>query len=146
MPAFTLESVEGGLVPSSRYSGKVVIACLGSIYCEPCRELIPVLRKLQQQYEKRGLEVIGIDVDEATKTEEIKAFIAKRNVTYEVLRGTRDFGNRLGVFVVPTTFMVDSKGVIRKKYMGFKEREVLEKDLVKLLEELPPKEEESDGK
>jgi peroxiredoxin len=117
MPAFTLESVEGGLVPSSRYSGKVVIACLGSIYCEPCRELIPVLRKLQQQYEKRGLEVIGIDVDEG-----------------------------LGVFVVPTTFMVDSKGVIRKKYMGFKEREVLEKDLVKLLEELPPKEEESDGK
>lgn len=131
---FALPSaIDGSLVDMKNYDGKVVLINFFTTWCPPCRQEIPSLSKLQDEYGAKGFSVIGISLDESGSKIVVK-FIKKMEINYPVAMAddkiTRDFG---GVIGIPTSFLIDRKGNIAKRYDGYVTHDLLEKDIRVLL-------------
>ena len=134
-PDFSLKDLEGKVVGLSSFSGKVVILDFWATWCPPCRQEIPHFINLYQQYRAQGLEIVGIALDQGGKPA-VEPFVQESGINYTILfpndRVERDYGN---IRAIPTTFVLDRKGIIRKKYIGFTQKEVFEEDVKALLAE-----------
>src|SRR6476661_1853241 len=102
------------------WRGKVVVVNFWATWCAPCREEIPLFVKLQKQYGDRGLQFVGIAVDELAK---VKPFAAELGMNFPVLVGgaelielTRKLGNRAGV--LPFTVVVSRAGKVVSTEVG----------------------------
>ncbi|HSR35868.1 MAG TPA: TlpA disulfide reductase family protein [Desulfurivibrionaceae bacterium] len=134
MPRFVLPSVtDGKAIDSNTFKGKVLLVNFWATWCPPCRKEIPSLVELQEKYAAKGFSVIGISTDQGGSSLVAK-FIQKMNVNYPVVLSDNDtprnFGNILGI---PTTFLVDKDGNVRKRYDGYVDHETLERDLLQFL-------------
>lgn len=134
MPAFSLSSaLDGKEVRSEDFTGKVVLVTFFATWCPPCRQEIPTLIRLQNDYGARGFSVIGLSVDEKGARVVVK-LIEKEKINYPVLmakgKTARDFG---GVAGIPTSFLVNKQGIIVKRYPGYAPHALLEKDIKNLL-------------
>lgn len=134
MPSFSLESVPGGnIVESDSFNGKVLLLTFFATWCPPCAEEVPVLVKLHNDLAAAGFSVVGLSVDQQG-TAIVAKFIEKRAINYPVLlaeaQTTVDFG---GVYGIPVAFLVNKSGNVVKKYTGYVQHEILEKDIRSLL-------------
>jgi peroxiredoxin len=132
-PAWQLQDVDGKTVHSSDFKGRVVILDFWATWCGPCRMELPGLVELQKQYEKQGLAVIGVSVDQISPVE-VKNFARQLGGNYPVVLAdaviTQGFG---GIGAIPTTFVIDREGRIVKEHLGFTEKEEFEKEIKLLL-------------
>jgi len=101
--------------------GSVVLLDVWATWCEPCVEALPVYGYLQERYRDRGLKVYALNVDEDES--DLPAFLAKHRVQLPVLRDPEGaLAERLlKVKVMPTSFFVDRRGVVRHVHEGFAE-------------------------
>jgi peroxiredoxin len=131
-PAFTLPDLKGVPVSLASLRGKVVVLDFWATWCPPCRREIPDFISLQSQYGAKGLQVVGVALDEP---EAVKAFAAQSRMNYPVLLGTDDIARMYGgITGIPTTFIIDKSGKIVNRFEGFRPKEVFEKEILKLLQ------------
>jgi thiol-disulfide isomerase/thioredoxin len=134
MPHFNLPSAtENAMVDSKQFAGKVLLVNFFATWCPPCIQEIPTFNDLQMAFKDKGFSVIGISVDEGG-VPPVKKLIDKTGINYPVVMAdsqvTRDFG---GVTGIPVTYLVNRKGEVVKKYLGYIEYDVLDEDIKKLL-------------
>jgi len=134
MPSFSLESVrDGKIVESDSFRGKVLLLTFFATWCPPCVEEVPTLIKLQNELADSGFSVVGLSVDQQGQASVAK-FVNKRDINYPVLlaksQTTRDFG---GIYGIPVAFLVNKSGNVVKKYTGYIQHDILEKDIRSLL-------------
>lgn len=134
MPTFALESVrDGKVIQSNSFSGKVLLLTFFATWCPPCAQEVPVLKKLHGELADSGFSVVGLSVDEQG-AKVVAKFVEKRAINYPVLMAevetTMDFG---GVFGIPVAFLVNKSGNVVKKYTGYVEHSILERDIRTLL-------------
>lgn len=134
MPTFHLESVtDGKKVASGSFKDKVVLVTFWATWCPPCRMEIPGLIALQKKYGDKGFTVLGLTVDQGPR-EMVHKFMRKENINYPVLRATPELGRAFGGVVgIPTSFLVDRKGEVVKRFEGFVEHTVVEEKIKDLL-------------
>lgn len=135
MPEFALEDVRSGkIVDSSSFAGKVLLLTFFATWCPPCAEEVPVLKTLHQDLAGAGFSVVGLSVDQQGAPV-VARFIEKKEINYPVLlaesKTTMDFG---GIYNIPVAFLVNKSGNVVKKYLGYIQHTVLEKDVRRLLE------------
>ncbi len=113
-PAFNLPDTAGQIRSVREWDGKVLVINFWATWCPPCREEIPEFVALQRKYAPRGLQFIGIAIDEP---EAVLAFMKSVGVNYPVLLGqltgtdlSRKYGNRWGA--LPFTAVIDREGQI----------------------------------
>lgn len=111
---FSLSDSNGELRSLSEWQNKVIVINFWATWCAPCREEIPAFVDLQQRYNGKGLQFIGIALQEA---EEVRGFLEEYNVNYpslvggdEVIEAAKRLGNDIGA--LPYTVIVDSSGEI----------------------------------
>ncbi|OIO33718.1 MAG: hypothetical protein AUJ70_02655 [Candidatus Omnitrophica bacterium CG1_02_40_15] len=132
-PEFSLKDVSGIEKKLSDFKGKVVIIDFWATWCPPCKEEIPHFIDLYNQYKEQGLEVIGIALDMRGE-KVVPGFALKNKINYTILLGNEEVSDLYGgIRAIPTTFIVDKDGNIRKKYIGYNDKEVFEKDIKELL-------------
>lgn len=134
MPSFALESArDGKIIESNSFDGKVLLLTFFATWCPPCTEEVPILVKLQDDLADAGFSVIGLSVD-LQNPGLVAEFIEKQEINYPVLMAvtqtTEDFG---GVYGIPVAFLVNKSGNVVKKYTGYVQHEILEKDIKSLL-------------
>ncbi len=134
MPAFSLSNaVTGATVNSSDFSGKTLLVTFFATWCPPCMQEVPSLIELQEAYGKKGFSVVGLSVDQSG-AKVVRRLIQRRSINYPVLMAesstARDFG---GVVGIPTSFLVNRKGVVVKKYPGYVPHKILENDIRKIM-------------
>ncbi|MEA1926952.1 MAG: TlpA disulfide reductase family protein [Candidatus Auribacterota bacterium] len=132
-PDFNLKKFGGGRAKLSDYRGKIVILDFWSTWCPPCRKEIPDFVKLQKSYGDKKLVILGISLDQNPK-HALPPFIRQYNMNYPILltdgRIDKAYG---GVTGIPTTFVINQKGEIYQRYVGFRPKHVFEKDIQNLL-------------
>ena len=117
-PDFTLSDLSGKQVQLSSLKGKVVLVNFWATWCPPCREEIPSMVKLNQMMQGKNFQMLAVSIDERGK-EAVQEFFSQAGVTLPALLDTDgSVARRYGTTGVPETFIVDTKGVVRKKVVG----------------------------
>lgn len=137
-PAITLPDAAGAPVSLASHRGKVVLVDIWASWCVPCKVAFPAYDALYREYRSRGLEVLAINVDEERKA--ANAFLDGKNFQVRVLfdpKGTAPTGFKLKG--MPTSYLVDRKGVTRFAHEGFNNQVLAEyrRQIEQLLEEQP---------
>jgi thiol-disulfide isomerase/thioredoxin len=113
---FTLKSIEGKSVKLSDFKGKIVIVDFWATWCMPCREGIPDLIALQNEY--KDVQVIGITVDQ-NPMEVVPSFVKEFKINYPILLSDSNVLQQYGgIDAIPTSFIISKDGKIIKKYVG----------------------------
>ncbi|KAA6352581.1 Thiol-disulfide oxidoreductase ResA [termite gut metagenome] len=122
------------LIKLSDYAGKgkVVLIDFWASWCPPCRDEMPNLVKVYNEYKKKGFEIVGISLD--SNSEAWKNGIKQLNITWPQmsdLKGWSSEGAKLyGVRSIPQTILIDKEGAIIAKGLRGEE---LQKKLAEIL-------------
>ena len=117
-PPLTLKSVEGKTLRLSDYRGQVVLINFWATWCPPCGAEMPDLIRLQKEYGKEGLQIIGITYP-PEQLARVRRFTRALKVNYPVALGTRE--TRAGFSAdqtLPLTVIIDREGTIRGTIAG----------------------------
>jgi thiol-disulfide isomerase/thioredoxin len=126
------ELLPGATLPST--SGKVVLVDFWASWCGPCKVSFPALNRLHEAYAAKGLVIIGIGVDE--EASKYKAFSGKMGAKFPLAHdSTHRVANFFNAPSMPTSYLVDRKGIIRHIHQGFHQGET-EAEYVKEIEAL----------
>ncbi len=132
-PDFELDNFAGGKTRLSDYRGKVVLLNFWATWCPPCVAETPDFVNLDNKYRERGLVILGVSLDQNPRAV-LHPFIQKHKIEYPILladrRVTNDYG---GITSIPTTFLIDREGMIRKHYVGYQPKSVVEEAIKELL-------------
>ena len=133
VPPFLVRDINGGVVSTAEWHGKVVFLNFWATWCPPCREEIPELVELQSRYKDR-LQVIGISMDDPEDVGRVKRFSEKEGVNYPIVMASREILMEYGgVPALPTSFVVNTDGKIVQKHVGLYPTFVYETELRSLL-------------
>jgi len=116
--------LKGGTQSLEQWRGRVLVINYWATWCAPCREEIPAFVRLQERYGNRGLQFVGIAIDQPDKVAE---FAREFRINYPLVLGgvetielLRQAGNRAGV--LPYTLVIDRKGnLVSREQGGLKE-------------------------
>lgn len=130
---FTLKDMNGVDVTLASFKGKVILLNFWATWCGPCREEIPSLVKLQQQY-GQDLVVLGVSVDDPI--EKLKPYADQMKMNYPVLvgNGREDVQDAYGpLWGIPVSVFIDRDGKIAKKHSGIASKDQFEREIKALL-------------
>jgi cytochrome c biogenesis protein CcmG, thiol:disulfide interchange protein DsbE len=98
--------------------GSVVLVDVWATWCEPCRDTLPLYTELSQQYAQRGLKVYALSVDEDARA--IEPFLMENRIEVPILLDSNGqvAEGALGVRVMPTSYLIDRRGVVRHIHEG----------------------------
>jgi len=129
MPSLT----DKAILDSKQLEGQVLLVTFFASWCPPCIQEIPTLIALQDSFKPKGFSVVAFSVDEG-ELAPLKTLIDKYGINYPVLLAepfvTKSFG---GVSGIPVTFLVNRKGQIVKKYLGYVSHDHLEEEIKNML-------------
>jgi thiol-disulfide isomerase/thioredoxin len=105
--------------------GKLILLDFWGTHCLPCRETMPILNRLQNQYGARGLEVIGIALEpgqnERKEADAVNKLCTSMQVNYRQLMGrsaSLDVGKQFKVEALPTLMLLSEQGDIIYHHLG----------------------------
>ena len=131
-PTWELRDLDGKLVKSSDFDGKVVVLDFWATWCPPCKAEIPGFIELQRTYGDRGLVVVGVSVDEEGSAV-VKRFMTQFGMNYPVVLGDMGLMQNFGGTAIPTTVIIDRSGNVVARHVGFTSKETFEAEIKPLL-------------
>ncbi|WP_121614303.1 peroxiredoxin family protein [Mesobacillus foraminis] len=119
-PDFELATINGDKIRLSDYKGKKVILNLWATWCPPCKAEMPHMQNFYEKNKNKGIEILAVNLTSMDKgTTEIQNFVGEYGLTFEIpldVDGT--IGIQYQAFSIPTSYIIDSNGVIAKKIVG----------------------------
>lgn len=133
-------ALNGGEVSLKTWQNKIIVLNFWATWCPPCREEMPELSKMQDQYKDQNLVIVGLSTEDLDTT---KNFIAEQPVSYPILAGdmqAMSFAESLGnnQSILPYTVVIDEKGQLVKTFFGRVNQALLEKNILPLLKNHSP--------
>lgn len=117
-PQYRYVTLDGEAISNESLRGKVVLVNFWATWCTPCRVEMPLLEQMAARHKDAGFVIVGLAVDRVS-TEQVRAFVQDRGVTYPIAHvdGSAEqvFG---GVHGYPTSFLIDRTGKIRQAVIG----------------------------
>ncbi|UXI68795.1 TlpA family protein disulfide reductase [Tahibacter amnicola] len=127
-PDLSLLQLDGSTTELAQWDGKVVLLNFWATWCAPCREEMPALDKFQQAWSPKGVQVVGLALDDAAS---VKEFLAGTPVAYPIVlpppsapQVATQFGNTYGV--LPFSVLIGRDGRIVATRPGALKQEFLE--------------------
>jgi thiol-disulfide isomerase/thioredoxin len=137
VPNIALESLKGGKVELKNFKGKVIFLNFWATWCGPCKEEMPSIEALHQEFKDKDFLFLTISVDyEGAKP--VQDFIGKHRYAFPVLIDQK--GETLDLFDVkgiPTTFIIDRQGIMLGIAIG--PRNWKSPEVIRLLNQLTAK-------
>ena len=133
IPDYEFDTLTGSTVKLSDYRGQTIMINFWATWCGPCRKEIPELVKLKNKYGDQGFEIIGVALDDEG-FEVVEPFLKQFDINYTIVADDYSYGNELGgIYMVPTTYLVDKEGKIIFRKIGEITVENIESKIVGLL-------------
>jgi len=135
MPSFSLSDARSGKsITSEAFKGKALLVTFFATWCGPCIKEVPDFIKLQKRYNKDGFSVLALSMDRGGSSV-VKKLINKYSINYPVLMANPATGRAFGgIRSIPTTFLINKRGNMVKKYrLGYIPHSEFENDIKSLL-------------
>jgi peroxiredoxin len=133
-PEFAMLDLDGKLRNIKDWDGQVVLLNFWATWCPPCLEEIPDFIEVQEQMQGKGLQIIGIAVDNET---DVRQFVDDMGMNYTVMVGeyeaielSQKYGNSIGG--LPFSAVIDKNGKITHTITG----ELSKARLISILKQL----------
>lgn len=111
-PQFQLPDLNGKTREISEWDGSVIVLNFWATWCPPCLEEIPEFVKLQSEWASKGVQFVGVAIDEVAAVTE---YVQQQPINYPLLMGgmegvalSQRYGNRVGA--LPYTVVIDRQG------------------------------------
>ena len=116
-PPFLLQDLDGNVVSTAQWQGKVVLLNFWATWCPPCRQEIPILVDLAKKY-KDNLLIVGVSVDDGSP-DDVREFAKAFHMNYPVVMWSHELVSEYGgVPALPTTFLINKDGRVVQKHEG----------------------------
>ena len=131
-PEFVRTDLNHKRLDLNAYRGKVVLLDFWATWCAPCQVEMPSFVAWQQKYGPRGLQIIGISMDDDPAL--VRILAGKLKLNYPVAMGDVKLGDLYGgVLGLPVTYLIDRKGVIQAEFQGEADLGKIERQMQLLL-------------
>jgi cytochrome c biogenesis protein CcmG/thiol:disulfide interchange protein DsbE len=134
-PDFSALSVNGkGRAAMKQSEGKVRIVDFWATWCEPCKKSFPKLEDLYVKYKSSGMEILAVSEDD--ENEGIPSFGTSFGARFPLLWDNgKAIASKWQPKSMPSTFVVDRKGIVRFVHLGYHDGEEaeIEKEVKSLL-------------
>jgi peroxiredoxin len=133
-PDFTLTDIEGKSVSLSDYKGKKVFLNFWASWCPPCKAEMPDMQELYEEKAIGDFEILAVNMTfiEKNKGDELD-FVKDNGLTFPIPLDVK--GQVMGEYEImayPTSFFIDSDGIIRSRVMGAVDKDFIEKESKRL--------------
>ncbi len=120
-PEFSLSDINGKKVSLSDFKGKVILLNFWATWCGPCTAEMPSLNRLYAAFKNDGFVVLAVSIDPSDKP--VRSFVSAKGITFPVLMDPEKeaYFDLYAVFALPTSFLIDRKGMIIAKVLGDRE-------------------------
>jgi peroxiredoxin len=133
-PEFAIQDLEGNEfnMKEALSEGKGVLIFFWSIFCEPCKQELPIIQELTDAYMDKGIKVVGVVLDGTPMKEAISAFIGQENYSFRVLIDELNpdesfkISDPYGVAGTPTLYFIDSSNEVKFSKIGRASKEEIE--------------------
>ncbi len=116
LPDFTVTDLEGKVWDTTELDAKATLIDFWATWCGPCRREIPNLVRLYEEYKDQGFEILGISVDDPSKTteEQLRSWAAEYEMDWPLVYDKQYWNSpavrACGVQGIPFPILVDDKG------------------------------------
>ncbi|QCJ40856.1 TlpA family protein disulfide reductase [Bacillus sp. S3] len=126
-PDFQLKTLNGTDVKLSDLQGKKVILNFWATWCPPCKAEIPHMQDFYESRDKTKVEILAINLTTSEKNPgNVKKFVKDKNVTFPVLLDNDgNIGDQYQAITIPTSYLIDSQGIVRKKIVGPMDKDMM---------------------
>ena len=136
-PDFGAPVFDGDSLHLSSLAGQPVLLNVWATWCPPCREEMPALQALHEEFGPRGLRVVGVSVDSRGSEDTIRRFLEEGGYTFTILHDASDAVSRqFRTIGVPESFLIDGEGRVVRRWIG--KFDPLAEDVVRDIEALLP--------
>jgi thiol-disulfide isomerase/thioredoxin len=133
-PQIALRDLGGNALNLRSYRGKVVLLNFWATWCAPCQIEMPQFVEWQQRYAGRGLQIVGISMDDDPAL--VVSLRKKLKLNYPVAMGDEKLGALYGgILGLPVTYLIDRTRTVRAEYHGETDLKALESDLTRMLDQ-----------
>jgi peroxiredoxin len=139
-PDFKVRDLAGKEFHLKECCGKdAVLLFFWSFFCGPCREEIPMINQMTKEYEGKGLQVIGVNLDGAEMKKAIDKYVESEKIGFrivfdELVGDSFLVADPYGVAGTPATFLIDKDGVIAFTALGALTGQQLRAEIEKSME------------
>lgn len=113
--SFSVKLLNGENVTLFSQRGKVLLLDFWATWCEPCREEIPGLIKIYEEFKDKGFEIVGISLD--SSEEKLAKYMKQNNLPWKMSCSGQVWNDptviRYGVNSLPSLWLIDKKGFLR---------------------------------
>jgi peroxiredoxin len=119
-PDFQLKTIDGKGMKLSDLKGKKVILNFWATWCPPCKAEMPHMQDFYEEQSKNNVEILAINLTRSEKNPgTVRQFVKDNRLTFPVLLDQEgEIGDIYQAITIPTSYVIDSKGIIRKKIIG----------------------------
>ena len=120
MPNLEFKDLAGHPQKLATLHGSIAVVSFWATWCAPCRDELPRLSKLAQQYSDQGVRFVAISIDEPKDRAKVAPYVVQQKLTMDVwLGGDTDMLDRVGLGnIVPGTLILDQQGEVIGRIMG----------------------------
>jgi peroxiredoxin len=131
---FTLDDMNGARVALSSFRGKVLILDFWATWCVPCKTEIPAFVDMQNRYGEKGLQILGVSIDDTPA--QLLPYARDMKMNYPVLVGKDhdDLQDAYGPLVaIPVSVVIARDGNVCVAHAGYTSKDEFEREIKALL-------------
>jgi thiol-disulfide isomerase/thioredoxin len=110
-PGFKLTSLAGTEVTLDSLKGKVVLLDFWATWCGPCKQIMPVIQKLSEEFKDKDVAIFGVNTWEK-KDGVAKTYMESKKYTYGCLLAGEELAKTYGITGIPTLILINKDGTI----------------------------------